>query len=91
MYKEFQEQFKDLKIDIITPADIKSDEAKVKWRKFCSQYDKLIVDYNFATLMRIDSSKDYSDENTIIVPRTQFLAIEVVRNRLGFNSVHYNN
>lgn len=56
------------------------------------------------SFLRIDPSKDYSEENTIIgkrisfyrnkiiffllVPRAQFLAIEVSRNRLGYNSIH---
>jgi hypothetical protein len=39
-----------------------------------------------ATLMRIDSSLDYSEENTTIAPRIQFYAIEIARNREGHNS-----
>lgn len=35
--------------------------------------------------MRLDCSKDYSEANTIIVPRVQFLAIELARNREGLN------
>lgn len=39
-----------------------------------------------ATLIRIDSNLDYSEENTSLVPRIQFFAIEIARNREGFNS-----
>lgn len=56
-----------------------------KWRPFCESFKDVIEDYNFATLIRIDSTKDYSEENTIIVPRIQFYAIEIVRNREGHN------
>lgn len=43
-------------------------------------------DFNFATLMRLNSHSDYKEENTIVVPRAQFLAIEVARNREGHNT-----
>ena len=44
-----------------------------------------VNDFNFATLMRLDASGDYSEANTIVVPRAQFIAIEIARNREGFN------
>ena len=44
-----------------------------------------VVDFNFATLMRLNSRQDYNEANTIVVPRAQFIAIEIARNRLGFN------
>eukprot|EP01105_Mastigella_eilhardi_P000308 TRINITY_DN1039_c0_g1_i3.p2 TRINITY_DN1039_c0_g1~~TRINITY_DN1039_c0_g1_i3.p2 ORF type:complete len:117 (+),score=25.26 TRINITY_DN1039_c0_g1_i3:418-768(+) len=37
------------------------------------------------TLLRVDPELDYTPENTFIAPRVQFLAIEVLRNREGFN------
>jgi hypothetical protein len=38
-----------------------------------------------ATLIRIDSNLDYSEENTTLVPRIQFYAIEIARNKEGKN------
>lgn len=36
--------------------------------------------------MRLNSHSDYSEDNTIVVPRAQFLAIEIARNREGLNT-----
>lgn len=60
--------------------------AKVKWRNFCMDMKDNIEDYSFATLMRLNSREDYNEANTIVVPRAQFIAIEIARNRLGFNT-----
>ena len=37
------------------------------------------------TLLRVDSHAPYSAENSLLVPRAQFLAIELARNREGCN------
>ena len=34
----------------------------------------------------MDSSKDYSEDNTMISVKIQFFAIEIARNREGFNA-----
>ncbi len=60
-------------------------KAKPKWRQFCNDMKDVIEDYNFATLLRLDSRSDYCESNSIIVPRAQFIAIEIARNREGFN------
>lgn len=44
-----------------------------------------VEDFNFATLLRLNSHQDYNEANTIVVPRAQFLAIEITRNRNGLN------
>lgn len=44
-----------------------------------------VADFNFATMMRLNARLGYSEENSIVVPRAQFVAIEIARNRLGFN------
>ncbi|NXR65589.1 PBDC1 protein, partial [Rhadina sibilatrix] len=56
-----------------------------KWRPFCLRFEGLVEDFNFGTLLRLDSRRDYSEENTILAPRIQFLAIEIARNREGCN------
>lgn len=36
-----------------------------KWRPFCNQFDGIVEDFNYGTLLRIDCQKDYTEENTI--------------------------
>ena len=52
-------------------------------------FEHHVEDFNFGTLLRLDCSKGYSETNTTLVPRVQFLAIEVARNRQGLNLVHF--
>lgn len=37
------------------------------------------------TLIRADASKEFSPDNSILVVRVQWMAIEIARNREGFN------
>ena len=55
-----------------------------KWRPFCDSF-KHVEDFSFATLLRLDSTLDYSEENSIIVTKIQFYAIELARNKEGAN------
>ncbi|XP_074642885.1 protein PBDC1-like [Tubulanus polymorphus] len=87
IYTKFREQFKDLKVDNINVDLLKSAEGKEKWRPYCEDFKDRLEDYNFGTLLRIDCTKKHDDANTVIVPRVQFLAIEIARNREGFNAV----
>lgn len=81
IYKHFREAFPELKVGIVTHDQLKSDEAKETWRNFCETYKEQVADYNYGTLIRLDSEKEYSEANSIIVPRVQFFAIELARNR----------
>nr|CAG4638828.1 EOG090X0HAI [Cyclestheria hislopi] len=85
IYKEFREQFPSLTVSVLDEIQLKSTESKDRWRPFCETFKDTVEDYNYGTLLRLDSSKDYSEANSIIVPRVQFLAIEGARNREGFN------
>ncbi|XP_055926455.1 protein PBDC1-like [Argiope bruennichi] len=85
IYNAFIAQFPNFKLDVLEIDSLKSEESKEKWRKFCEDFRDTVEDATFGTLVRIDSSKDYSEENTILVLRVQFLAIEIARNRLGLN------
>ncbi|VDK33317.1 unnamed protein product [Taenia asiatica] len=73
----FCETFPRLNVDCVTEDDIKSEEQKELWRSFCNEFDGVVEDYNRGTLLRLDSSR---------VPRVQFLAIEIARNRRGLNN-----
>ncbi|KAM4634611.1 protein PBDC1 [Polymixia lowei] len=89
IYSSFRETFTDLNIKLLNPDDLKSDEAKEKWRPFCNQFDGVIDDFNYGTLLRLDCEKDYTEENTIFATRIQFFAIEISRNREGLNNPVY--
>ncbi|XP_033633634.1 protein PBDC1-like [Asterias rubens] len=85
IYKRFRECFPDLKIDVIDPEDLKSAPAKLKWRPFCNEFEGLVEDFNYGTLLRLDCTEGYSEKNSIFATRIQFFAIEIARNREGLN------
>lgn len=84
IYTTFRQDFPDLKVDVLNEDDLKAPEAKSKWRTFIDKFSKL-EDYSFGTLIRTDASKELGPDNTIFVIRLQFWAIEIARNREGFN------
>ncbi|XP_024286870.1 protein PBDC1 isoform X2 [Oncorhynchus tshawytscha] len=86
IYTSFKESFSDLNIKNLDPDMLKTAEAKEKWRPFCNQFDGVVEDFNYGTLLRLDCVKDYTEENTIFATRIQFFAIEIARNREGFNT-----
>jgi hypothetical protein len=84
IYEHFKETFPKLNVGKLTEADIKAEAEKIKWREF-SDFYKDVEDYSLGSLLRLDSSLDYSEDNTIIAIKIQFLAIEIARNREDFN------
>lgn len=36
-----------------------------RWRLFCNQFEGLVEDFNYGTLLRLDCEKDYTEDNTI--------------------------
>ncbi|KAI4875239.1 hypothetical protein NFI96_010703 [Prochilodus magdalenae] len=87
IYTKFREDFPDFDIKILDPELLKSPEAKEKWRPFCNHFEHLVEDFNYGTLLRLDCEKDYTEENTIFATRIQFFAIEIARNREGYNNI----
>ncbi|XP_012215893.1 protein PBDC1 [Linepithema humile] len=85
IYKAFKDTFPNMKVDKIDENELKSPEGKAKWRPFCEQFKDIVEDYSFGTLLRADCTGDYSEENSILTTRIQFYAIELARNREGFN------
>lgn len=81
LYKHFRETFPDLNVATVTEDQLKSAEAKDVWRSFCEIYKESVEDYNYATLIRLNAAQEYSEANSMIVPRVQFLAIELARSR----------
>jgi len=76
---------------IIDEDEMKSKAGKERWRKLMMAYEKKIDDYNFGTMLRANAKAEYDQEGTIFVPRMQFYAIEIARNRNGLNDWIYEN
>ncbi|UNI24825.1 hypothetical protein JDV02_010541 [Purpureocillium takamizusanense] len=69
--------------------EMKSKSGKERWRKFMMAYEKKIDDYNFGTMVRNSPKVEYEEDTTIFVPRMQFYAIEIARNKKGLNDWIY--
>ncbi|KAG9397248.1 putative polysaccharide biosynthesis protein [Carpediemonas membranifera] len=89
IYSSFRFTFPELNIDAVEEEELKSEDAKKKWRPFLMPFEGKIPDWNMATLLRVDCKKDCDEHNTIIVPRCQYLAIEIARNKEGVNAKQY--
>ncbi|KAI1174847.1 DUF757-domain-containing protein [Nemania sp. FL0916] len=73
----------------INEDEMKSKAGKERWRKFMGAYEKKIDDYNFGTMLRVSPKVEYDQDTTIFVPRMQFYAVEIARNRAGLNDWIY--
>lgn len=85
LYDSFREEFPDFNVEKLDEDSLKSKDAKEKWRPFMEKLKDEVEDFSFATLVRLDSSDEYSESNTLLVTRVQFLCIEIARNREGHN------
>uniref|UniRef100_A0A1B6C3I6 Polysaccharide biosynthesis domain-containing protein n=1 Tax=Clastoptera arizonana TaxID=38151 RepID=A0A1B6C3I6_9HEMI len=85
IYRTFRDEFSGMDVRTLDEDQIKSIEGKKKWRDFCEKFKDIVEDYNFGTLLRINTTGDYSEENSILTTRVQFYAIELARNREGYN------
>lgn len=84
IYQIFREDFPNFNVGKVHDGDIKGPAAKQKWRAFIEKFNKL-DDFSYGTLMRADASQDFGEHNSILVVRIQFWAIEIARNREGYN------
>ena len=87
IYSEFKQSFPILCLDLdkFVEDDSKNEVSTEEWSKFCERFKKDVDDYGQECLLRLDSSKDYTEENMMVVTKLQFLAIEIARNREGCN------
>ncbi|KAJ2768450.1 hypothetical protein IWQ56_002934 [Coemansia nantahalensis] len=85
LHSDFRRHFPDLDVARLDESEFKTEAAKAKWREFMTKYEGRIADYNFGTLVRIDPAGDYTEANSMFVVRTQFLCVEIARNREGLN------
>lgn len=88
-FKAFPEYNNKEKLAVLNEDELKTKEAKEIWRQYIKNFENKIDDYNFGTLLRVNASEEYSEENTIFVVRIQFYAFELARNRFGLNDWVY--
>jgi len=74
-----------LAVDKLDINQMKTAENKKKWRTLIEGYKGLMKEFDLGTILRMDSRQDYNPDNCEVVPRLQFLAIEIARNREGLN------
>ncbi|CCA69639.1 hypothetical protein PIIN_03578 [Serendipita indica DSM 11827] len=94
IYEHFVTEFPELvenpeRIKALDEDIMKDANGKERWRKFIAAYEKRVDDYNFGSLIRTDAAGEYSQVNSIFVTRMQFYALEIARNRLGYNDAVY--
>ena len=85
IYDHFRRVFPNLSVDVITEDDLKSAASKELWRPFCNTYEHLVADFNVGTLLKSNWRNDYTEQNTMIVVRIQWYAIEISTNKKSFN------
>ncbi|XXH05294.1 ATP-dependent permease [Hypoxylon texense] len=90
IYEHLRAEFPDFDpAATINEDEMKSKVGKERWRKFMMAYDKKVDDYNFGTMLRTSPKVEYGQDTTIFVPRMQFYAIEIARNKAGLNDWIY--
>ncbi|KAI6082303.1 DUF757-domain-containing protein [Hypoxylon rubiginosum] len=90
IYEHLKSEFPDLDpAATINEDEMKSKTGKERWRKFMMAYDNKVDDYNFGTMLRTSPKVEYEQDTTIFVPRMQFYAIEIARNKAGLNDWIY--
>jgi hypothetical protein len=85
LYKEFRGIWPNLDLRNLSEDELKTQDAKAKWREFIKKYQDQVNDFNFGTLVRNASNRDYDQDNCFFVTRFEFLCIEIARNREGLN------
>ncbi|WVN89381.1 uncharacterized protein L203_104604 [Cryptococcus depauperatus CBS 7841] len=93
LYTNFLDEFPEFKFEdnlrSLNEDEMKSAKGKERWRRFLMPYEKRVTDYNFGTLVRARSDELYGQDNSILVTRIQFFAIEIARNKAGLNDKVY--
>ncbi|KAM6996510.1 protein PBDC1 isoform 2-T2 [Passerculus sandwichensis] len=47
IYEEFRRTFRNLRVDVLDPEELKSEAAKEKWRPFCLSFEGLVEDFSY--------------------------------------------
>lgn len=90
IYEHLQKDFPEFDpTEAIDEDKMKSKQGKERWRNFMMTYEKKVDDYNFGTMLRLSPKLEYGQHDVIFVPRMQFYAVEIARNRKGLNDWIY--
>ncbi|KAK5992983.1 Protein PBDC1-like protein [Cladobotryum mycophilum] len=90
IYSHLKEAFPDFDPAVtINEDEMKSKQGKEKWRAFMNAYEGKVDDFNFGTMLRNSPKVEYEEDTTIFVPRMQFYAVEIARNKNGLNDWIY--
>jgi hypothetical protein len=95
LYHTFRSQF-GLDVSFVSWADLHNEFEMGKWRAVLSACEGRVQWYNMMYLLRADASKSYVEQKDdvgpdghsdglLLVPRIQWLMIEIARNREGLN------
>lgn len=63
--KAFPEYLDDAKLAKISENETKSPAGKKRWREFMMPFEKIVTDYNFGTLIRLDCEGEYDEQNSM--------------------------
>jgi hypothetical protein len=85
LYREFRAAFGAMDVHRTASDMLQDPRTQETWRTFMMAQDGRLKEFNMISLLRIDAALGYDDANTLLVPRVQFLAIEIARNREGVN------
>lgn len=85
IYQHFRSIFPSLNISVLSDDFVTRDHKL--WLEFINSYkhNSNINDYQFGTILRKNCSLAADSDNTMLVCRIIFLAIEIARNREGNN------
>jgi hypothetical protein len=87
LYRSFRENFPSLNIEDLSVDSMKHERSRTQWRSVLDLWEGRLRDHNMICLLRYDCRSGYDNANTMLVPRAQFLMIEIARNREGLNDV----
>jgi len=85
LYRSFRKQFPDFDVMNIQEDALRNKDDIKRWKNWRNQYKDTLKDCKACSLVRIDPTQDYSGSNKMFCFRAQFLAIEIARNREGYN------
>ena len=85
IYTHFRRVFPDLNIRAMDHTDAVVQRLRPKWMEFIRTYkdNTNINDYTFGTLLRKNSQLPVDPDNTVLVTRMVFLAVEIAEKQRG--------
>lgn len=86
IYTQFRRIFPDMRVDKLNMAQMKTKANKIAWFNLLEGWKHQLKDYNTGTLCRVDGHAPFGQENSVVMPRSQFYCIEIARCREGINT-----